>query len=251
MDIETPIEIKQEQLPQVRRITRLDQIPKVIPTGTAGMPRTPRAIPQAVKKITPSEKSRSPLRYYLIGLIIFGIISLELAIIYRYDTLNRRLYNISVSLKDRLAVSQHAFRHADKINIKLVNSRSGLIGNYMKLGSQYRILQFRIDNYKEIFGLLSLAKSSKIDALEGDLRVAYARIGAVDAQNELLSKKIAGRDESINELTSKLIKNIGEQSALVKENLRLTEEYDELSKELQVVKENTAVILLEGEDANK
>lgn len=229
MDIDAELDIKQEQLPQVRQVTRLDEIPKVLP---------PRPILPVPKKTPIPLKPKSFLRYYLIGLIVFGIIGLELTIIYRYDTLNKRLYNISASLKNKLNILQHKYQHSNKINAKLADSRIGLISNYTKLGSQYRILQFKLDNYKESSRYISLAKLSKINILKTNLRVSNAHVDAVDVKNELLSKKLLEIDGYINELTSKLITNIGEQEALVNENLRLKKESERLSNELQVLKGN-------------
>lgn len=208
MDIQTPI---QEQLPQIRRIAKLDDVRRVTP---------PREVRPPEKKIIPIQKPRAGLTFFIIGLLFFLILGFELAVIYRYDKLNKRLYQISLSLKDRIVKLQNKLHYANKTVDKLVTSRKGLIRGYLNLGADYKILQYKIGDY----GTISMAKSSKINNLEGELRVLNARIQAAGAQNEVLANELRGRDEHIRELTAKLINSIGEQELMIDENLRIKEE---------------------------
>lgn len=237
MDIETQTPV-QEQLPQIRRIAGLDDIPRVIP------PKEALPTPQ---KIKPTPEKRYLIRFFMIGFLFLGILGFETSIIYRYDKLNKRLYQISSSLKTRITSLQNKLQYTKKLNNKVITSRKGLVKNYLELGSQHRILQYKMDNYKGI----SIAKSSRINILEGDLRVAYARVEAVGVQNEVLATKLREREGYIRELTSKLINSIGEQEILVNENLRLKEDIDRLSKELVGLKESIQAKPLEDKDANK
>lgn len=215
MDIETPVFPAAEQLPQIRRIARLEDIRKVIP---------PR------REVRPPGKPKILFRFFVIGLLFFGILGFELAVIRRYDKLNKRLYQISVSLKDKIAMLQNKLQYAGKIRSKLIASRTGVVKGYFNLASQHKILQFKMDDYRN----LSLAKSAKINIIEGDLRVAYARIEAVKVQNGVMAKGLEKKDEYIRELTSKLINSIGEQELLVNENLRLKEEIETLKTPAEV-----------------
>lgn len=235
--METQIPV-QEQLPQIRRITRLDDVRRVIP---------PKQVPLPEKKIKPPQRSMTTPTFFIIGLLFLGVLGFELAVIYKYDKLNKRLYEISVSMKNRIATLQGRLRHADEIRDRLAASRIGWIRNYLDLDSQNKILQYKIDNY----GTLSMAKSSKIDALEGWMRVLNARIEAVDAQNEVLAKELNGKNEYIRELTAKLINSIGEQELLINENLRLKGEYERLSKELAILNEQIEAQSAEVKDVNK
>lgn len=219
MDIEIPV---QEQQPQIRRVTRLEDIRR----GAQPIP----AIPPE-RKIKPLQKPRTYIRIFILGLLFFGILGFELAIIHRYDELNKQLYSISLKLKDKISVLQNRLQHTNKIRDKLTASRSGLIRDYFNLTSQNKILQFRMDKYRNISGRISSAKLEKIDLLAGSLRVAYAKVEAVKVQNEVLTKELMKRDEYIRGLTSKLINNIGEQELIVNENLQLKKEVEALKRQ--------------------
>lgn len=256
MDIETPVDtaqvqsenppkvITQEPLPEIRRITRLDDIPKII---------QPRTILPQLKKEIPSKKPVWLYRYLVIGLLIVSIIGFGLAIvaINRNDKLTKRLYKISVSLKNELTAVQYKLQHTIKLRDKLVSSRKGLVRNYLWLGPQYRILSFKMADYKEMHKKISLGRLYKINLLEGDLRVAYAKIEAVKVQNELLTEKLNERDIYIKELTSKFITNISEQELLVNENLRLKGESERLSKETMDLKESQKMSSAEAKNVNE
>lgn len=242
MDIETQTSI-QEQLPQIRRISKLDDIPRVIP---------PRQILPPERKIKTPKRGRYFIKYFVLIIIVLLFLEsfLVLVGINRYNKLyklHERLYQISLSLNDRITALQQKLQYANKLNDKLVASRKGLIKDYLELGSQYKILQFKMDDYRNI----SMAKSSKIDTLEGNLAVAYARVEAAGVQNEILAKDLKEKGEYIRELTSKLINNIGEQEILVSENLRLKEERERLAKELTGLKESIQAGPMEDKDANK
>lgn len=210
MDIETPTAAA-EQLPQIRRIAKLEDVRRVIPQ---------KPTPPPVKEIKLPQKPRLSLRVFIIGLLFFVVFGVELAFIYRYDMLYKRLLRVSTVLKNRTVVLQNKLQYTNRINNKLSTSRRRLISNHFNLASQYNTLQFKMDDYKGI----SLAKSSKIDLLEGDLRVAYAQIEAVKVQNEILAGELGEKSEYTRELTSKLINNINEQERLVNENLQLKKE---------------------------
>lgn len=220
MDIETPVTAT-EQLPQIRRISRLEDVRRVVPPKPVVPPR---------KEIKPPQKPRLSLRFFIIGLLFFGILGVEWAIIYKYDKLNKRLLQVSTILKNRVVVLQNRLQYANKINNKIIASRSRLINNYFNLASQYKTLQFKMDDYRDI----SLAKLSKIDMLGGNLRVAYAQIEAVKVQNEVLARELGEKAEYIRELTAKLINSIGEQEFLVNENLQLKKEIETLKRYTEV-----------------
>lgn len=207
MDIETPTAAT-EQLPQIRRISRLEDVRRTIPT---------KPTPKPVKEIKTPHKPRSSLRFFIIGLLFFAVFGVELAFIYRYDKLYKQLLGISTVLKDRTVALQNKLQYTNKINNKLITSRSRLINNYFNLISLNKTLQFKMNDYRGV----SLAKSSKIALLEGSLRVTYARIEAMKLQNEMLVRELGEKSEYIRELTSKLINNINEQERLVNENLQL------------------------------
>lgn len=239
MDIETST---QEQLPQIRRITKLEEVQRHIPAKPTLLP--PK------EKIKLTREPKSLIRFIIIGLLFFGILGFELAIIYKYDRLNKRLYQVSISLKDRLTKLQHNLQYTNKIKDKLFTSRKDLVGNYLELGREFKILQFKMDNYKEISRNISLAKSSKINLLEGDLRVAYARIDATKVQNEILAKELRDKGEYIREMTTKLINSIGEQELLLNENLRLKGECERLLTEVETLKAHTETLPSEDKDVN-
>lgn len=241
MDIETSISTTQEQLPQIRRIAKLEEVQRVIPPKPALPPE---------KKIKPPERPKYFIRFFILGLLFFGILGFELAVIYRYDRLNKRLYQVSVSLKDRLANLQHNLQYTNKVKDRLLNSRKGLVRNYLELGGEFKILQFKMDNYKGISKNISLSKSSKINLLEGGLRVAYARIEAMKAQNEVFAKELNDKGDYIRELTTKLINSIGEQELLLNENLRLKEECERLSEEILTLRARGETLPSEGKDVN-
>lgn len=214
MDIQTSIQ--QEQLPQIRRVATLDDVRRIV------LPK---------KEMIPLQKSRARITSVVIGSLFFLVFGIELWFIYRYDKLNKRLYEIALSHKGRAMSLHKELKHTHKIVDKLVLSRKGLISNYLKMRSGNMILQYKIGNFKTI----SLAKSSMLDNLEGSLRVLNARIEAMDVQNEVLTNELKKKEEHIKELTAKLMDSIDEQEALVNENLMLKKQLAQQSAEVEDV----------------
>lgn len=217
MDLETQL---QEQLPQIRRVARLEDIRRVIPPK----PQIP-----PIKEIRAPKRSRFAIRFLITAILFFGILGFQLFVIHRHAALNKQLYQISVKLKERIAVLQEKLHYTHKINNKLSDNRKRLIRNYFNLSAQSKILQFKIDNFRDI----SSAKSAKVDLLEGDLRITYTKAEALKVQNEVLAKELENRDTYIRELTAKLINNIGEQELLINENLRLKGEVETMKQVME------------------
>lgn len=241
MDIKTELktpEVQQRRFPEIRQIKTLDNIPRII---------SPKPILTAEKIIKLPQKKSNFIRFVIMGLVFFGILGLELAIIYRYGKLNKRLYAISVSHKNRAATLQKKLLDTSKIRDKLIASRHALVRNYSNFVSQNKISQFKLDNYKNI----SKGKLSKINILKGDLRVYNARIEAAKAQNEILIDEVKKKDGYINELTLKLVNNIGGQELLVNENLYLKSEVEKLIYELSTQKVEGKTQTMEDKDANQ
>lgn len=241
MDINTSLETKkinQSRSPEIRQLSTLDNIPRIV---------SPKPILTAEKVIKPPQEKSNIIKFFIIGLLVFGILGLELAIIFRYDKLNKRLYKISMSHKNRAAVLQKKLMGFNRIRDTLIASRRGLFKSYTSVASQNKILQFKLNNYKNI----SEEKLSKIDILKGDLRVYDARVGAVNAQNELLKNEVKKKDEYISELTAKLVGNIKEQETLLIENILLNTEIEKLTYELKTPRTARKTRFVEDRDANK
>lgn len=217
MEVKNQIELIQEKLPQVKGITTLDEI-KVI---------EPAEILQPKPKEIPIQRKVS-VKLLLAGLLFFSILSVELAIIYRYDRLNKRLYQISVSLKDKLVQTRNELRQSNRVKTQVLKNRDSLLAAYRERDLSYNKLQLKEEGYKKIL----TAKTSWLEIFQGELRVLTAQVEALKVQQEILSGQVKQRDADINQLTVRLINNIGEQELLVNKNLKLQEERDELAKEL-------------------
>lgn len=221
MDVKNQTETVQYELPQIRRIRTLHEVKRIEPS---------RVLPPPIK-----EKPRLPkvsIKLILIGLVFFSILGLELAIIYRYDKLNKRLYQISVSLKDRLTQTTRELTQSDRVKSHIAKSRNNLLHAYHNQNSLYSKLQFKQNNYKTILA----AKTSLLGVIQGDLRVAVAHVEALKTQQEVLVTQIKEKSERISQLTAQLLDNIGEQELLVNKNLKLRKDYDRLTRELANIK---------------
>lgn len=224
MEIETSVEtrdIKQDQLPQIRRISKLDDLRQVLP---------PKTTFSLEKKPTIPPKHRNLIPLAAAGVIFAAIFSFELGVIYKYDKLNKRLYQISVSHKNEAAGLQKTLQYVSKSKEILGSNRRLLLKNYTALSSRQKILQFNMQKDRINYEGMLQAKINIVNTLEGDLRVASARIESVNAQNELLQIEVNSKNEYVKQLTEKLVHNIDQQKILVNENLRLKQNLDQLSQ---------------------
>lgn len=227
MDVKSQVETVQEQLPQIRRVITLDEIKRIEP---------PKILPQPLKKEPIKRKPDLPklsVKIFLIGLIFFAVLGVELAIIYRYDKLNKRLYQISISLKDRLMQINRELKQVNRVKTKITKNRNNLLQAYRQRGFLYDRLQFKENDYKRLL----ISKASWSGVVQGDLRVAIAQIEALKVQRELLASQVREKDERIRQLTTQLLNNIGEQELLINENLKLRKERDQLTVELTAIRD--------------
>lgn len=216
MDVETPVETgnkRQEQLPQIRRIAKLDDIRRVIPA---------KPIIPLEKRIIHPKQSINYSLFILIG-IFLAVFAFELAVIYRFDKLNKRYYRIALSHKNTAIDLKSRLEHADRLKNALADNRQLLVKVHLMLASKYKILQFNIDKNKSDYENMLSQNKNTISLLEGDLRVASAKAEAVVVQNELLTQEINRKNEYLKELTDRLLYNIEQQKILVNENLKLKE----------------------------
>jgi len=225
MDTEAPIITTQTQLPQVRRVSRLDDIKRVVPPQKTALPQV----------TTVQENKKNHIIFYLIiGAIFFGIFGFELAVIYKYDKLNKKLYQISLSLKNQLNTLQNKLQYANQQKKTLSENRKAVIADYMVLRENYKNFKGASLAEKANYENDLSSKTSSINILEGELRVANAQVEAVRAQNDLLSSELNDKIAYVEKLTTKLVSNINEQAALLKENLDLKAKYDQLLQGLSI-----------------
>jgi cell division protein FtsB len=238
MDTETPIATPQTQLPQVRRVSKLDDVKRVVPQQKIALPRVTN---------TPEQKKSHLVFYLIMGAVFLGVFGFELAVIYKYDKLNKKLYQISVSLKSQVANLQDKLQYVNKQKKILGINRKAVIEDYMILSSSYKNFKASALKEKTNYENDLSKKTGSISSLEGDLRVANAQAEAVRAQNELLSNELNDKMAYIEKLTTKLVSNINEQAALLKENLDLKARYDQL---MQALAAQPVVEAKTGENSN-
>lgn len=217
------IESVQEQLPQIKRITTLDEVKRIKPS---------RLLPPPAKKGPGIPKVS--IKLFLIGLLFFSIVGLGLAIftIYRYHKENKRLYQTSVTLKNEFLQTRRELKKTNEVKNHIVKSRNSLLQAYRERSSLYDKLQLKENSYKTLL----TAKASWIGTLQGNLRVATAQIEALKVQRDLLASRAEEMGEQIYQLTTQLLNNIDEQELLVNENLKLREEREWLARELFAIK---------------
>jgi hypothetical protein len=238
MDTETPIYTAQPQLPQVRRVSKLDDIKRVIPPKRDALPTI---------KI-PHEKRRSSLVVFsIVGVLFLGIFGFELAIIYKYDKLNKKLYDISANWKDRAKILQDRVEYLSRNKEILGKSRKILQDNYLLLNLKNRSLQSKMTVEKNNYENLLAKKMDFIGKLEGDIRVANAQVEAKKAQNDLLSSQLIEKNNYIEKLTAKLVNAINEQAALLNENIKIKARCDQL---IQFLSEKSAQEKKPGDNEN-
>lgn len=232
MATETPIYTMQTQIPQVRRVSKLDDVKRVLSS---------KKNITAELKVSPEKKHRHLIVYLIIGIVFFGVFAFELAVIYKYDKLNKRLYQISVSLKNKVSSVQNKLQYANKQKEILGANKRAMSENYQILSSNHKLLKLNLVDVKNNYENLLAQKSGTISLLEGDMRVINAQSEAVKAQNELLSKELTDKNIYIEELTGKLVTNITQQENLLNENLKLKGECDRITQQvlIQSTAENT------------
>lgn len=238
MDTQTPQSTVQEQPPQIRRISRLDELRRVVPPKPAAEP---------AKKIITPKKRIGLIIFLTAGIIFLAIFGFELTVIYKYDKLNKRLYQISSSLKkDKIALLRKLSR-ANQIKVLLRDNQRILQTGFLSLASRHKVLQFKMEKDKAYYESILLSDSAKIRMLEGDMSVLDARITASNAQNEVLAEELKKRNEYIKELTNKNISGIERQKLLVQENLTLKKRCAILIRRLVAMQPQKA----EGKDVNQ
>jgi len=236
-------QIAQKNLPKVRRISTLGQIRQFPPPTTPpGKPKT-----QQVKK-------KIPRRIILIGLVFFSVLGIELAIIYKYNNLNKRLYKIAelwkikatdrgnklTQAKAQLKQADIQLKYADIAKRHIAKDRNMLLKAYRKRNGQinrlalkFAVLQYKEKNYRLLLkaknALLGIFKTN-LETLQGNTRVTKARIKALKTQRDILAAQDRKKAKRIRELTTQLLNNIGEQELLVNKNIKLKAEYTAIKK---------------------
>ena len=217
MDSKTTLNNAQEQVPPVKPAVTLDNVPRVRAPGTVVLG------PDAEK---PFRRGRGIFKYFLIGLVFLLVAGNEGVVIYKYSKAN-------TALRANVNGLQAELIRVTAIKDKSLAANKELKTGNLELNSRNSSLLAKIDDYQTI----SMVKDSRIRVLEGDGRVAAARVEAGKAQNMVLTNELKDYGEYIRELTAKLVNSLGEQEILVNENLRLEQVNKHLNDRL--VREQT------------
>ena len=201
MDTKATLNNTQKQPPQVKPTVTLDGIPRV---------RAPKKLTLTPDKEKTHRRRNAIIKYVLIGLVFLLAAGYEGMIIYKYHKLN-------TALRENVGRVQSELTRVTAVKDEALQTNEKLTAVNLELNNRNNSLSAEIDDYRAI----SAAKDSRIGALEGDLRVAQARVEAGMAQNMILTNEAEDYGAYIRELTSQLVNSLGEQEMLVNENLRL------------------------------
>lgn len=223
------------ELPRVRRFTTLPEVQSA-----------QIDLPVLAKK--PKEKKTRIISFglILIGIMLFSALGLALFTINRldqsnkeYEALYKRVYQISLSQKQRIARLEDEMMMLTRIKDRLALSRRQVINGYRRLAVRYQEQKnqyLALKNKEKGYQRLLAAKTVQAGVIQGSLNLASTQVEALAVQQKILRAQINEQTARVRELTSKLLANINKRKLLLRENLVLRQQLEQ--KNQQVVKTN-------------